>query len=216
MTSAPGPYRASLLFAARGWARSISSTSRGWRRTRRPGWRSRTTPSLPRTCFVHHVRGVAARSADAVHEDASGAHGARTGGPTDRTWSSSTGSVPGFASATEVIRQEAPRFPQRSRHRRTGSRRAQTGAINTYFVRLIRGSRQGDPVGLGTFSIAPVRCARDDGARTGTAAAIGPVPRRVQRVLQPPAAAGRRDAVDRRAVQRQRAEVDAGDARAPE
>jgi PAS domain-containing protein len=58
-----------------------------------------------------------------------------------------------------------------------------------YIVRLIRGSRgQRDPRTCTLFQ-SPVRCARDDGARTGTAAAIGPVPRRVQRVFQPPAAA---------------------------
>ena len=60
--------------------------------------------ALPRTCLVHHVRGVARRALcrRRVHEDASGAHGAGAGVPTDRTWSSSTGSVPGSASATEV------------------------------------------------------------------------------------------------------------------
>ena len=61
--------------------------------------------SLPRTCVIHHVRGVAGRALHRrrVHEDASGAHGARD----RRTHRNGRGRVqqavrPTSASATEV------------------------------------------------------------------------------------------------------------------
>ena len=83
---------------------------------------------------------------------------------------------------------------------------------------LLSHFRSGEMAAAALYLTARVAYARrrEDGRRAGAAATIGPVPRWVQWVFQPPAAGGGGEPVPRRAVQRQRAEVDAGDAWPPE